>query len=215
MKARPNSTSKPANLKQVLNWTPTDWQYQKFLDRGIVFIQGVTDGAMSSEFSYEMMHLTKIEPPMEGGTKKPIWIILDSCGGSVVAGLAIYDTIKATVASGAEVNIIGKGIVASMASVIIQAGSKRLALPHTQFLVHEISQSIFEEEEKVSEGEERIQEVKRINRIIMNIIAERAGIDVDELIKLSKKKDCWFDALGARKLGTNGLIDEIITTFPF
>lgn len=211
----PSPTVKPASLKQVLNWTPSDWQYQKFLDRGIVFIQGGIDGEMSSEFSCEMMHLTKIELPMEGENKRPIWIILDSYGGIVVAGLAIYDTIKAAVASGAEVNIIGKGIVASMASVIIQAGSRRFALPHTQFLVHEVSQSVFEEEEKVSEGEERIQENKRINRIIMNVIAERAGIDVDELIKLSKKKDCWFNAEAARKLGTNGLIDEIVTAFPF
>jgi ATP-dependent Clp endopeptidase proteolytic subunit ClpP len=215
MKSGPDSALNLANLKQVLNWTLTDWQYQKFLDKGIIFIQGAIDEEMSSEFSYEMMHLTKIEPPMEDGVRKPIWIILDSCGGIIVAGLAIYDTIKAAVSSGAEVNIIGRGIVASMASVIIQAGTRRFSLPHTQFLVHEVSQSVSEADEKVSEGEERVQENKRINRIIMEIIAERAGTGVDELIKLSKKKDCWFDASGARGLGANGLIDEIITAFPF
>jgi ATP-dependent protease ClpP protease subunit len=49
----------------------------------------------------------------------------------------------------------------------------------------------------------------------MKIIAERAGMAIDELIRLSKKKDCWFSVEAARGLGKNGLIDEIITTFPF
>ncbi len=214
MKTKPRGISKPISPKQLLIWEPNDWQYQKFLGRGIIFLHGEIDDDLSFEFCCQLIHLTKIEPPMEGGKKKPIWIVLDSCGGDVFAGLAIYDLIKAAVADGTEVNILGKGLVASMATAVLQSGSKRLVLPHTQFLVHEISQSIFDVIEKVSAGEERVEEGKRVNLIVMGIIAERAGIGVDELIKISKKKDCWYDAQGALKVGSHGLADEIITSLP-
>lgn len=215
MKVKPTNVPRPINLKQVLNWEPDDWQHQKFLDRGIIFLQGEIDDDLSFEFSCQLIHLTKIEPPREGDRRKPIWIVLDSCGGDVFAGLAIYDMIKAVVADGAEINILGKGMVASMAAAVLQAGSKRFVLPHTQFLVHEISQSIFDVIEKVSVGEERVEEGKRLNLIVMGIIAERAGIDVGELIKVSKKKDCWYDAQSALKVGSHGLADEVVTSLPF
>lgn len=215
MKARPNSTLGLPSPKQLLVWEPGDWQYQKFLDRGIIFLQGEIDDDLSSEFTFQLIHLTKIEPPMEGGQRKPIWIILDSCGGDVFAGLGIFDTIRAAVASGAEINILGKGLVASMATAVLQAGSKRFVLPHTQFLVHEISQSIFDMIEKVSVGEERVEEGKRINFVVMSIIAERAGISVEELIKFSKKKDCWYDVQSALKIGSRGLADEVVISLPF
>lgn len=202
-------------IKQVLQWEPADWQYQQFINKGIIFLQDEINNELSSEFTLELIYLTKMEPPMKDGKPLPISIILDSPGGDVFAGFAIHNMIRAAVVSGIEVNIIGKGLMASMATVILQAGSRRLALPHTQFLVHEISQDIFAVTEKVSETEERVEETKRLNRIVMDIIAQRVGMDVDALIKLSKKRDCWFDGQGALKLGTNGLIDEIVETFPF
>ena len=214
-KVKPNRVSSSANPKQLLIWEPGDWQYQKFLDRGIIFLQGEIDDDLSAEFTFQLIHLTKIEPPIEGGKRKPIWIVLDSCGGDVFAGLGIFDMIRAAVADGAEINILGKGLVASMATAVLQAGSKRFVLPHTQFLVHEVSQSIFDAIEKVSVGEERVEEGKRINAIVMGIIAERAGIGVEELIKISRKKDCWFDVQSALKIGSHGLADEIITSLPF
>jgi ATP-dependent Clp endopeptidase proteolytic subunit ClpP len=202
-------------VKQVLQWEPSDWQYDQFLKSGVIFLQDEIDGEMSYEFAHEIIHLTKLEPPIKDGKQLPISIILDSPGGDVFAGFGIHNMIQAAVLGGAQVNIIGKGLMASMATVVLQAGSQRLALPHTQFLVHEISQSIFEVTEKVSETEERVEESKRLNRIVMGVIAERVGMSVDELIKISKKKDCWFDAKQALKLGEHGLIDKIVDTLPF
>lgn len=202
-------------VKQVLQWEASDWQYDQFLKMGVIFLQDEIDGEASYEFAHEMIHLTKLEPPKKNGELLPISIILDSPGGDVFAGFGIHNMIQAAVIGGAKVNIIGKGLMASMATVVLQAGSRRLALPHTQFLVHEISQSIFEVTEKVSETEERVEESKRLNRIVMGMIAGRVGMPVDELIKISKKKDCWFDAKQALKLGEHGLIDEIVETLPF
>jgi len=55
----------------------------------------------------------------------------------------------------------------------------------------------------------------RINDIVMGIIAHRSGIELDEIKKLSDKKDYWMDASKALKFGTHGLIDEVITELPF
>jgi len=205
----------PSEIKQVLNWELSDYQYQQFLSKGIIFLQGEIEEEMSFEFAHELIHVTRLDPPMDGDRKKPIWVILDSPGGDVFAGFAIHDMIRSAVAGGAEINILGKGLMASMATVVLQAATKRFTLPYTQFLVHEVSQSIFEIGEKVSEGEERVEESKRINRIVMGIIAKRVGMNVDDLIKISKKKDCWFDADGALKLGEHGLVDQVIEALPF
>jgi len=214
-KRKSNEFGNFRDIEQTLRWEPVDWQHHQFSRRGIIFLHYEIDNDESYEFSHDLIYLTKIEPPMEAGKIKPIWIILDSPGGDASAGFAIYDMIMAAVNAGIEVNIVGKGAVASMAAAIIQAGSRRFVLPHTQFLVHEVSQTVIELAEKVSEGRERIEENERINRIYMSIIAERAGMDVNELIKLSKKTDCWFDAKSALKLGSHGLADEIITSLPF
>jgi len=57
--------------------------------------------------------------------------------------------------------------------------------------------------------------MKRINRIIMSLIAQRAGLSIDKLLAKTKKKDFWLDSTEAKKFGVNGLIDEIITELPF
>ena len=128
----------------------------------------------------------------------------------------MYDAIKMLTNKSVEVNILGLGHVASMATVIMQAGTRRFSGPHTQFLVHQVRNAIgFFEIEEVNVGRERIEETERLNNIAMGLIAERTGIDVSELKELSKKKDFWLDLIGAKKLGKNGLIDEIITDLPF
>lgn len=188
-----------------------DSMFLSFLKNGILFLDNEIDECAFSVFCRDLLYLRLLEPTQG----KPIWIILNSPGGEVLHGLGIYDFIKSITNSGTEVNILAMGEAASMATVILQAGSKRYSMPNTQFLVHEMSQSIFSKDEKLSEGEERVKENKRINRIVMGLIAERAGISTEELVKISKKKECWYDATQAMELGTNGLIDQIITELPF
>ena len=55
----------------------------------------------------------------------------------------------------------------------------------------------------------------RVNDVVMKMIADRVGMGLDEIKKLSEKKDYWLDAQSAKKFGTNGLIDDIVTGFPF
>lgn len=147
--------------------------------------------------------------------QRPIWVVINSPGGQVHHGFAIYDAIHGFVAGGYTINTFGLGEVASMGTVILQAGTRRYAAPHTQFLLHQVSEAHIFLKEEATQAEERTEEMKRINVLVLTMIAERTGILLSELTAQVKKKDFWLGALDARGLGKHGLIDEISTTFPF
>lgn len=174
-----------------------------YTERGIFYLDSEIEEGMPSMFS---MSLLKYHSRAD--KDKPILVILNSPGGQTNQGFAIYDVLRMIALDGRLVNILCMGTVASMATFVLQAGTKRFSLPHTQFLIHEVSQFTFGEE-KVSEGEERVGENRRINTIVMNGISKRIGMDPIELVRLSKKKDYWLSAEDALKLGEHGLIDEI------
>jgi len=201
-------------LRKGLTLKLEDERYFSLRQRGVLFLDDEVDEGSFAKFCRDIVYLGlggSVFGELNSKTG-PIWVVLNSPGGEVLYGLAIYDCIRMFVEKGIEVNVLGVGVVASMATVILQAGAKRFALPHTQFLVHQVSETILFKTEEVSESKERVEELDRINKIAMGIIAKRAGLDLDELLKLSKKKDCWFDPEGVRKLG---LIDEIVDTPPF
>lgn len=180
-----------------------DELFSHYTEKGIFYLDSAIEEGMPSMFS---MALLKYHSKAE--KNKPILVVLNSPGGQANQGFAIYDVLRMISLDGRYVNILCMGHVASMATFVLQAGTKRFSLPHTQFLIHEVSQFTFGEE-KVSEGEERVGENRRINTIVMDGIAKRIGMDSNELVKLSKKKDYWLNADDALKLGTHGLIDEI------
>lgn len=177
-------------------------------DRNIFIMGGLIDP--SAFFGL----LTRILPRLYL-EKKPIWIILHSPGGDVFSGLAVYDLLKAIAEQGVGVNIIGSGLIASMAVCVMQAGTKRYAFPHAQFVVHQASLTGDGEPLEVNQMMENAKELERINGIVLKIISERSGIDLKELNDLSFKKDHSISADKAKEFGSHGLIDEVVTTFPF
>lgn len=208
-------------LRKSLVLRMEEERYFSLRKKRVLFLDDDINEGSFAKFFRDLMYLGLGSSVFKGlssqasESKKPIWVILNSPGGDVLHGLAIYDCIRMFAESGIEINVLSIGVAASMATVILQAGTKRLALPHTQFLVHQVSETILFKTEEVSEGKERVEELERINRIVMGIIAERADIDLEELLRLSKKKDCWYAPEEAKKFGKNGLIDKIITAFPF
>ena len=96
----------------------------------------------------------------------------------------------------------------------MQAGTRRYSLPSTQYLIHQIKQGQIFSFEEVSEKEESVGELKRLNSLVMNTLAERSGVPLQDLLKLTKKTDHWVDAEGAKNFGPHGLIDEIISSLP-
>lgn len=198
------------NYRKIMRLEPGDEKRYDLANRGFFIMSDEIDGSASYTVALDFLYryLFKIETP--------IWLILNSPGGDVAQGFAIFDLIKAAVASGREVNILGVGCVASMATAIMQAGTKRYSFPNTQFLVHQVREILpFFKQEEVNEGRERQQEMDRINDIVMKLIADRVGMSLEDIKRLSEKKDFWVDPQRARKFGTHGLIDEVVTGFPF
>lgn len=198
------------DYQRIMRLKPGDERRYALAEKGVLIMDDEIDGSASYsitlDFTYRLLY----------GIKTPVWLLLNSPGGNVSDGFAIYDGIKALTGSGVTVNVVGMGRVASMATAIMQAGSRRYSLPHTQFLVHQVRHIIgFFEVEEVNQGKERVVEMERLNDIVMGLIADRAGIDLEKLKELSKKTDVWLDPVKAKEFGQHGLIDEIVTTFPF
>lgn len=179
-----NKTDPQGVIQERLNLQIPDLVERELNRRRLIFLDFEIDEAGFLQFSRELLYLHLCEP----GGQKPIWIILNSPGGDILYGFGIYDLIRSVIEKETTINILCTGMVASMSAVILQAGSKRVSFPNTQFLIHQVSQTIFDKNEEVNEGEERVEENKRVNRITMGIIAERIGMDLDMLLKLSKKK---------------------------
>jgi ATP-dependent Clp endopeptidase proteolytic subunit ClpP len=180
-------------------------------DRGIFLMGGCIDTDVFYGFFMGML------PKLFSENKKKLWVILNSPGGDIFQGLAIHDLFIAIAKQGVEVNIVGIGMVASMAVCIMQSATRRYAFPNTQFTVHQASLRGDSERQEVNEMIETAKEVERINGIVLNIISERSGMGMEELMRISKKTDYSVSAnkATAKEFGPHGLIDEVVVTFPF
>lgn len=180
-------------------------------NNGVLFLDDDINDHLFQEFIRDLAH---IHLEGYGNKEKPIRILLNSRGGNIRDGFAIYDAIRGYVKAGAEISIIGLGTVASMAVAIMQSAKTRYALPHTQFGIHQASKFGGESEE-VNVARERVTELDRLNRISMGILAERTGMNLEELLDLFKKTDKWYDVDAAKGFGKHGLIDQILPALPF
>lgn len=196
------------SYRSVMRLLPGDEKRIHLANQGVLFLDDELDDSTFHVLNLNLMYMASTS------TSSPIWIFLNSPGGSVAQGFGIYDSIRMVANTGKTVNIVGIGHVASMATAIMQAATRRFSTPLTQFLVHQIRQTIIDTEE-VNQSKERVEEAERLNDIVMSLIADRAGVDLAELKELSRKKDFWLDPVKAKHFGKNGLIDEIITKLPF
>ena len=197
--------------RTVVNMSLTEQKLENLYRRGVFFIPGAIEDSTAMIFFLDALthELNDISVP--------IWLIINSPGGVIDQGFAVYDTIKMLVESGRTVNTVGFGEVASMALCVLQAGTKRYSFPNTQFTVHQASivSGGDGEQVEVNNLAEDAAELKRMNSIILKILSDRCGMDMKRLRRLSKKTDHTIDAQKAKEFGKNGLIDEIITTLPF
>lgn len=194
--------------RRVIRMDSVDEKMEALAKKGIFFFGGPITEGVSYQLILNIGQLKKTEP------NKPIWLVMKSPGGFVDEGFAVYDAIKAFVKNGVEINILCMGLIASMGASILQAASRRYSFPNTQFMIHEVSQTIMARE-KASESDERNAEIKRINNIVLGHLAERTGLDLKKIKEDVHKTDVWLDAEGARNFGPNGLIDEVVDVFPF
>lgn len=128
-------------------------------------------------------------------------------GGSCLAGMALYDTIE-KISHKYPVEFICSGSIMSMGTIILQAGGERYATPNTTFMVHQVSSCLGEKSTKVKDSEEELEETKRINKLIFDILKTKTKMPEELLSEIyEKKKNFYMTAEQALKYG---LIDKIL-----
>jgi ATP-dependent Clp protease protease subunit len=140
-------------------------------------------------------------------SRRPISLYINSAGGNVTDGLALYDAIAQIVASGITVSIIVQGMAYSMGSVVLQAASpgRRLAFAHSWMMIHEPAK--WAGWQSTTAAAHHLDRLKQMQVQIYRILALRSGKPVRQIIRDTKRTDLYLDAVHAREYG---LIDEVI-----
>jgi ATP-dependent Clp protease protease subunit len=133
---------------------------------------------------------------------KPITITFNTQGGSVTAGLALYDTIKRLQRAGHFITTRAVGIAASMGAVLFQAGDVRVMDARAKLLIHEGSTD-FEKGATLSAGalEDYAVFSKMLDDDVLDILAERSTFTRKQIADKQKRRDWWITAADALKYG--------------
>jgi ATP-dependent Clp protease protease subunit len=170
--------------------------YSRLLKDRIIFIGTPIDDQIANVVMAQLLYLEGEDP------EKDISIYINSPGGSVYAGLAIYDTMQYV---RPRVSTICLGLAASMAAVLLGGGSKgmRYSLPNTRVLIHQPSAGF---SGQATDIQIHAQEILRVRRRLDEILADHTGKPI-EVINHDSERDFFMSAAEARQYG---LIDEII-----
>ncbi|MEX0269802.1 ATP-dependent Clp protease proteolytic subunit [Leptolyngbyaceae cyanobacterium UHCC 1019] len=173
--------------------------YTRLNQERIIFLgQEVTDSLANSTIA-AMLYLDSDDQ------NKPIYLYINSPGGSVTAGMAIYDTMQHIKS---EVVTICVGLAASMGAFLLTAGSKgkRLALPHARIMIHQPLGGTGRRQ--ATDIEIEAKEILRIRQELNGLMAERTGQSIEKIQK-DTDRDYFMSAQEAKEYG---LIDSVIET---
>lgn len=130
--------------------------------------------------------------------KEPIVLNIYSGGGAILPGLALYDYLEELKKRGHDVEIVTRGQAASMAAVLLQAGTTRKISASSYLLIHEISSHAIG---KYSEMENDLEFSKKLQNRLLQILAKRSKMTVAEIRERWKHTDWWLDARESVRLG--------------
>ena len=171
--------------------------YQRLSLERIIFLSQDVDDNIANQIVAIMLYLDSEDPT------KPIQLYINSPGGSVTAGMAIYDTMQHIKS---EVITICVGLAASMGAFLLAAGSKgkRVALPHTRIMIHQPLGGTGRQQ--ASDIQIEAKEILRIRHTLNSILAERCGQPIEKIEK-DTDRDYFLSAYEAKEYG---LIDSVI-----
>lgn len=129
---------------------------------------------------------------------KPITIRINSPGGSVLDGFALLDTILRLRRNGHHITTHGLGMIASMATILMQAGSERVLDKNAWFMIHEVSAGA---RGKASEMEDELKFINKLQDRLLDLLAERSTLTKAQIKRRWKKTDDWMSADDALALG--------------
>ncbi len=176
-----------------------------FLKDRKIFLVGEVNDESCNELIKELLYMESEDNTL------PITLFINSPGGEVGSGLAVYDTIRLMKS---PVTAVVTGIAASMGSIILLAcdSDKRLMLPSSKIMIHDCSWGRHDMGgKKPFEIEEELKQLKNTNERLVNIIAERCGKTVEEVSEVTKS-DSYF---GVEQAIEFGLASAVVTSENF
>ena len=169
--------------------------YSRLLEDRIIFVNGEINDQTANLVIAQMIYLEGKDPD------KDIMMYINSPGGSVVAGLAIYDTMNYIKC---DVCTVCVGMAASMAAVLLSSGAKgkRFALPNSEIMIH---QPLGGFQGQASDIKIHADHIMKTKKLLNKILAENSGANIEKLEK-DTDRDNYMSAEEAKKYG---LIDKI------
>jgi ATP-dependent Clp protease, protease subunit len=170
--------------------------FSRLMADRIIFLGTAIDDYVSNIVVAQLLFLESAD------SKKDILIYVNSPGGSVYAGLGIYDTMQYV---GPDVATICTGLAASMGAILLCGGAagKRSALPHSRIMIHQPLGGV---QGQASDIEITAREILKLKQELYDILAKHSGKDVPTIEKHSDR-DYWLKAAEAKEYG---IIDEVL-----
>ena len=170
--------------------------YSRLLKERIIFLGTGVDDAVANTVVAQLLHLQNEDP------KKDIQLYINSPGGSVYSGMAIYDTMQHIKP---EVSTICVGLAASMGAILLAGGAKgkRHALPHSRIMIHQPSGGY---EGTAADIDIRAREILRIREELVGIMASDTKTSAKKVAK-DMDRDNWMNA---HEAADYGVIDSVI-----
>jgi len=171
--------------------------YSRLLKERIIFLGEDVNEHTANVVVAQLLHLAYEDP------KKDIKLYINSPGGSVYDGLAIYDTIQHIKP---DVQTIGIGLQASMGAFLLSSGTKgkRFALPSSRIMIHQPSSGT---QGKITDQEITLKEGIFLKKMLNEILAKNTGQKISKIEK-DVERDYWMSAKEAKDYG---IIDEVIS----
>ena len=175
-----------------------DHIYQRLLRERIVFLGSEVKDQNANAICAQLLLLSAEDPESD------IFLHINSPGGSVDAGMAIYDTMNYIPN---DVATVSMGLAASMGQFLLCAGAKgkRYALPHSRIMMHQPSSGMGG---SASDIKIQAQQSLHIKKVLLELIAQHTGQTVEQ-IETDADRDRWFTAEQAKDYG---LVDQVITS---
>jgi len=182
--------------ERQLNVTQLDVFSRLMMDR-VIFLGTEVNDYTANVLQAQLLYLDANDPG------KDINVYINSPGGSVYAGLGIYDTMQFIQS---DVATICTGMAASMAAVLLVAGKegKRSALPHSRVMIHQPMGGV---QGQASDIEIEAREIQKLKKELYAIIAEHSHTDFDK-VWADSDRNYWMTAEEAREYG---MIDQVLT----
>jgi ATP-dependent Clp protease protease subunit len=170
--------------------------YSRLLNERIIFLGTPIDDQIANLIVAQLLHLESEDPD------KDISIYINSPGGSVYAGLAIYDTMQFVKP---DIQTICVGIAMSMGALLLAGGAegKRMALPNAKILIHQVSGGF---QGQATDIEIAARETIALKRRLEEIISQHSGQDIEKVSK-DMERDYFLTAQEANEYG---IIDRVI-----